>query len=191
MSTFNIRRILLFIILFWGVSGCRKEPRTPAPEQELITTLRITFTDTTAPYTSYSFSFTDIDGEGGEPPVQDSILLPKNRTYNATLLLLDERDFPADTVTNEIIELGEEHQFFFMSSPAELLNSISYLDADKNGFPIGNAFRCATSNTLTNGSFRITLRHEPAKNAAGVASGDITNADGESDIEVEFPVRLY
>ena len=34
------------------------------------------------------------------------------------------------------------------------------------------------------------LRHEPDKSAAGVSSGDITNAGGETDIEVSFNVII-
>jgi len=36
----------------------------------------------------------------------------------------------------------------------------------------------------------ITLRHEPAKDATGVSDGDITNAGGETDISVNFPVEI-
>jgi hypothetical protein len=32
------------------------------------------------------------------------------------------------------------------------------------------------------------LRHEPAKSAAGVADGDLTEAGGETDVEVVFEV---
>jgi hypothetical protein len=34
------------------------------------------------------------------------------------------------------------------------------------------------------------LRHEPNKDALNVASGEITNAGGETDIEVSFPVTI-
>jgi hypothetical protein len=37
-------------------------------------------------------------------------------------------------------------------------------------------------------TIRVTLIHEPMKSAAGVSSGDITNAGGETDIEVGLPV---
>ena len=39
-------------------------------------------------------------------------------------------------------------------------------------------------------SYTITLRHEPAKTATGVSGGDITNAGGETDIEVVFDVTV-
>jgi len=40
------------------------------------------------------------------------------------------------------------------------------------------------------GGLRITLRHEPNKTAAGVQNGDITNAGGETDIEVTFTFEV-
>jgi hypothetical protein len=37
---------------------------------------------------------------------------------------------------------------------------------------------------------KITLRHEPNKKASGVVGGSITNAGGETDIEVSFDVEV-
>jgi len=36
----------------------------------------------------------------------------------------------------------------------------------------------------------VTLRHQPDKGAIGVSDGDITNAGGETDIEVLFDVII-
>lgn len=177
--------IILFVFIF--LNSCRKDPKIPTPEQELITTLLLTLTDTSAPYTSHTFIFRDIDGDGGEPASTDTIKINANTVYNASLLLLDERNFPADTSTNEIKELNTEHQFFYQSLPDSVITNFKYLDFDDNGKPLGNRFSCKTNNTA-NGTLRITLRHQPNKDGANVMNNDITNADGETDIEVEFPV---
>lgn len=182
--------ILLFISIFFFV-GCRKDPRTPLPEQELITTLKLTLTDTTFPYSSQTFMFTDIDGEGGDPAIIDTIKISSGKFYNASLLLLDERNFPADTTTNEIKELNLDHQFFYQSIPDDIIADFTYLDFDDNGKPLGNLFRCKSNPAVKSGTLRITLRHQPNKDGINVANNDITNADGETDIEVEFPVQLY
>ena len=42
----------------------------------------------------------------------------------------------------------------------------------------------------SSGTITFTLRHEPNKNAAGVSDGDISNADGETDIEATFDVSI-
>ena len=41
-----------------------------------------------------------------------------------------------------------------------------------------------------NGTITVILRHEPDKDASGVSNGDITNAGGETDIEVVFNVEV-
>ena len=49
-----------------------------------------------------------------------------------------------------------------------------------------------TTGSMSNPSASMTviLRHEPDKAGAGVSDGDITNAGGETDIEVTFPFEL-
>ena len=45
-----------------------------------------------------------------------------------------------------------------------------------------------TTGDAASGNITIILRHEPVKDAEGVSDGDITNAGGETDISVTFPV---
>lgn len=40
----------------------------------------------------------------------------------------------------------------------------------------------------SNGSLKITLKHQPNKSGTNVSIGDITNAGGETDIEVTLPI---
>ena len=181
----------LFIPILFITISCRKIPKTPLTEQELITTLQLNFIDTTFPNTSYKFSFTDLDGDGGIQPLLDTIQLPKGKTYFLNLLLLDERNYPADTINLEIEELDFEHQFFFQSIPLQLLQNIQYLDEDDNGMPVGLQSQLNTIDSISTGFFRVTLRHLPDKFATNVAQGDITNANGETDIEIDFPIKLY
>lgn len=188
-----MRNIILLLIA--GLSSvmisCRKDPKTPLAEQELITTLKITLTDTAAPHTSQTFIFTDIDGDGGDPAILDTIKITAGKVFRAGLLLLDERNFPADTTNNEIQELDTEHQFFYQSVPNDIFSGFAYLDSDDNGKPLGLQFECSSKNTATTGFLRITLRHQPNKDGLNVSANDITNAEGETDIEVEFPVIVY
>lgn len=106
-----------------------------------------------------------------------------NNTYTGTITVLNELESPADNITEEIIEEAEDHQFFFQGDNAQAI--ISYDDSDNNGNPIGVITNVQT-NASSHGMLTITLRHEPNKNADGVANGDITNAGGETDIEVMF-----
>ena len=188
------KKILLastFAAILFMVS-CKKEPAEPINESELITTLKLTLTDSATPANVYTFIFKDIDGEGGANPTIDSVKVPVGKTYLASLLILDERDASAvDTISNEIEEESADHQFFYQSTPTDVISNFNYLSFDDNGKPLGTEFKLKAKATTSNGTLRVTLRHEPNKSAAGVADGDITNAAGETDIEVEFPVRLY
>lgn len=189
--TKKTRIICTFFVLLFAFS-CKKEPSTPINESELITTLKLTLIDSAAPVSSYTFIWKDIDGEGGTNPSIDSVLIPAGKTYFASLLLLDERDASAiDTTSNEIEEENTVHQFFYKSTPTDVISNFNYLTFDDNGKPLGTEFKCKTKATVSNGKLKITLRHQPNKDGANVANNDITNAAGETDLETEFPVRLY
>jgi hypothetical protein len=47
-----------------------------------------------------------------------------------------------------------------------------------------------TTENAGTGKLKIVLRHKPDKNASGVANGNIANAGGETDIEVEYNVVI-
>lgn len=84
-------------------------------------------------------------------------------------------------------EEGVDHQVFYQLPTA--LGTFTYTDLDLNGKPIGLTFSLTTGNAGT-GNLTVTLRHLPNKSAAGVASGDITNAGGATDASVTYPVTV-
>jgi len=159
-------------------------------EEEVITDMILTFTDVDTQQ-SFEFTFSDPDGEGGDDPVVDDIVLGDSTTYNLTIEVRDASN-PNDVedITEEIEEEDEEHQFFFTTlDGAENSVDISYdpADVDENGNPIGLSSNwVVTQPTSGNEKVRITLRHEPNKGGAGVSEGDITNAGGETDVEWPF-----
>jgi hypothetical protein len=153
-------------------------------DQEVITSLKITatsITDTTV------FAYADPDGIGGAAPTIDTAFLSPSGSYSVQLELLDETKTPVDTITNEIATEADVHQFFFGFSGVSI--SSIYDDVDVNGKPVGLINVWSVGSNAT-GSVTVTLRHQLNKNGAGVASGDITNAGGETDIEVTFPVVI-
>lgn len=179
--------VMPMVLLF----GCKKDedddtaPTPPANEEELITTVLLTFTDQETSSAVFEMRFTDTDGDGGNAPVITADTLPANRAYDLSIRVLNESVSPAEEITTEIQNEGVDHQFFFQSSVTNML--ITYADADANGAPIG-LLNSATTADPAQGTLVVTLRHQPSKGAAGVSSGDITNAGGETDIEVSFPV---
>lgn len=184
------RTELMQVLLIAGalLAGCKRDedetpvpsPPPPANEEELITTVVLTFTDTENAADVYELRYTDLDGPGGADPVLNAVPLPAGRSYALAVRFLNETESPAEEITTEVANEGAEHQVFFQVNGAPL--TISYSDTDVNGRPIGLANMAITGAPGT-GSLTVTLRHEPQKDAAGVSAGDITNAGGETDVE--------
>ena len=172
------------LVLF---SACTDDPPEVELEEEEITTLFYTL-DPDDGGDAVIFSFRDLDGEGGDAPTILGGTLKANTNYTGTLNLLNEAESPTESITEEIRELDEEHQFFFARSE-ELNVSFAYVDVDENNQPVGLETQLQTGDA-SEGMLQITLRHEPNKSAAGVSNGQIDNAGGETDIEVIFDVTI-
>jgi hypothetical protein len=166
-------------------------------EEELITDLILTFTDPDT-QDAQSFTFSDTDGPGGNAPSIDLIELETDggtATYNVSVQVQDASD-PNDVedITAEVMEEDAEHQFFYLpNAAADTLVSIAYnpSDTDDNGNPVGlETTWVFDGNSDGSESVRVVLRHEPNKDGAGVAEGDISNAGGESDIDVTFNLEV-
>jgi hypothetical protein len=188
MKKFNFLLVIGALSLLF-ITSCKKDtPEDPVipNEEEVITTLHFTLTPDGGG-TPVVLSFTDLDGDGGNSPVITEGTLDANATYNGSLELLNEIEDPADDITKEVEEEAVDHQFFFQTSVSGL--NITYNDLDSNGNPLGLATIMNTTGTGT-GTITVTLRHEPNKEASGVSMGDITNAGGETDIEVTFNVEI-
>ncbi len=169
-------------------AGCKEEPDDPIipNEEEFISTVKLELIEAQTNDTLW-FQFTDLDGDGGNDPVISIDTLSTGSIYQANLYLLNETETPADSIHNEVEEEGLEHQVFFQFSSNDL--SISYSDSDTDGNPIGLETEWETNNE-TQTILTLTLRHEPNKDAPGVADGDISQAGGETDVEVDFPIYI-
>jgi hypothetical protein len=184
--TITILTIMLSGAMF---VACKKkdDPKPSNPqnpnEQELITTLKLILTEDGTTNVS-TFQFADLDGPGGNPPTQDNILLSANKTYHGRIVLLDQTKNPVDSVSNEVEEKKDIHEFFF--TPAGVNITSTYTDFDTHGVPVGLYPDFATGAAST-GTLKITLKHQPGlKPTSG--NGDITI--GETDIEVTFNVSV-
>jgi hypothetical protein len=187
----NLKHMAIAVVAALAITGCKKdEDVTVAPpivnQEELITTMVLSF-DGQAGAADKELRFTDADGDGGGAPVFDLDTLQAGSNYNVSVFLLNATANPVDTISNEVLAEGVDHQFFFQPAGANL--TIAYADADANGAPIGLQTTMATG-AASVGTLKVILRHEPNKSGAGVSAGDITNAGGETDIEVEFPLVI-
>lgn len=186
-------KLFLLCAFIITLISCKKEDDPgDVNEEELITTLSyVLVADTTGgkPEHNALFVFRDIDGDGANPPVIIKDTLLKNRKYVGAVVLLNESASPVENVTTEILEEKEDHQFFYQKTGINASFNYIPLEVDGNGKPIGITTD-VTTNGASSGNLTITLRHQPNKSGANVAAGDITNAGGETDIEVTFPVVI-
>ncbi len=173
------------MLAFWGC--VKNEIPDIENEEEIITTVIVTLSPQTGPIVSLEFN--DPDGNGGTSPTISGGILQKNQTYNGTISFLNESVSPAESITEEINEEAEEHQVFYLNT-STLEYLIEYMDSDAGGFPVGLQFQLTTFDATGEGELTVVLRHEPDKDAMLVSDGVITNAGGETDVEVTFPIII-
>src|SRR5687767_10124768 len=104
------KQYLLIVIAGLMITSCDPSNPPNPNEQEVVTSLQITCT---SPTDTVQFGYSDPDGNGGNPPTIDTAILKQSNVYSVSLELLDETKTPVDTITNEILEEAEVHQFFF------------------------------------------------------------------------------
>ncbi len=182
------------------LSACGQDDPVKENVPELITRVTLTFSPATG--SPVVASATDPDGEGVQPLVVDNpIALLSGQPYSLQLdlinTLLPSSD-PGYSITDEVAEEGDEHLFFFawtegyFSSPTgngnldQRSDPISYADQDVNGLPLGLSTDWATGPpTSGTGTFRVVLKHQP-----GSKSATSRSTDGESDLDVTFPISI-
>ena len=188
----NMKYAAAALLIASAITSCQPgkddpiTPPQPPNEQEVITTLILNF-DNTGAGADKELRFTDADGDGGGVPVLDVDTLDASSVYNVSILVLNETANPVDTISNEILDEGVDHQFFFTPMGPNI--GYVYADVDVDGNPIG-LLTTMTTGALSSGTFKVTLLHALDKNAAGVSGGDMTNAGGETDLEVTFPLVI-
>lgn len=187
LTRFFAGSILLATVL---LVSCGDDPEPPN-EEELITTLRVTL-EPQGGGTTVTMEFKDLDGDGAGVPVftytptapgtSPAALLAAGKTYNASIIVLNESETPAENITEEIEEEADEHLFCFTVGGGANL-TVEYNDEDDDGLPVGLATVWDTG-TASSGTIKIVLRHQPGtKNGTCPGSGD-------TDIEVTFNVVI-
>lgn len=183
MNYFPYAYLLLLATTF---VACEKDPECANCEEELITTVELTFKTTGMP--DKQIIWRDLDGDGGNSPTITGDTLAIATTYQLTTRLLNESVSPISDITAEVQTEGTEHQLFYIFS--DTTNTATYTDTDTNGNPIGLHAQVSTAPTTNTSTLRVVLRHQPNKTADHVAHGDITNAGGETDIDITLPFAV-
>jgi hypothetical protein len=185
MKSLKLVSIFSFLAVFFSCSD--DDDVEIINEEEVITTLRVTFIKENTNEIS-TFLYQDLAGDGSVDPMISADNLEANTTYIGSVEFLNELEDPAENITLEVVEEGEEHQVFFINSTS-LNTNFSYLDTDANNNPIGVEFSLTTGDAST-GNLSVLLIHDGDKFADGVAQGDISNTGGETDIEANFNVVI-
>lgn len=185
----NLRLTLFAAAVSLAFAACKKE-KTETPTEnanEEITTVKLTFTNAANAAEKVVATWKDLTGN----PVIDKVVLKANTTYNLSTELFDERKNPADTITHEIEEEGDEHRLFhlfFSKANANVQDSLSTvaavtpLDKDANNLPVGLEVSVATKGAFT-GYLRMVVRHQP-----GNKNGSY--GPGSTDVLTEFPLEI-
>lgn len=169
------------------VVACKKDKDlVPVPppvgnDPEVITTLKVTLVDSASVQPTVTATFRDPDGDGGNgPDIFDTIRIANNTTYYGSILLLNETESPADTVSKEILDEDHEHLFCFTPSGT----NISIIRTDSDGtYEVGLQSTWRTGNA-SNGTTQIVLKHQ----VDGLKNG--TCGPGSTDIEVTFVTEV-
>ena len=170
---------ILFVVFILG--ACKKD-KLPLNEEELVTTVAMVFTET-GTTTQTNVIFRDLDGEGGmAPSVFDSIILAPGKTYQVSVLLLNESAVPVDTISNEIEAEAVDHQFYYQ--PAGVAITVSNLNTDPVGLPLGTT-SAWTTGVAGAGKIKVTLKHKPGLKSAG----DPVTV-GDTDVELDWPLAI-
>lgn len=184
-KTINLLFATLAVATIW--TGCKKDddlvpvPPTVVNESEIITTMTLTFVDSSNTSNIKYATFRDPDGDGGAGyDIFDTIILEPNKTWITTVLLLDEIVSPADTISNEVLEEGADHLFCF--SPTGVSATVIKTDLDVNNLAIGLQSKWRTSATGL-GTMQVVLKHQP-----GIKDGSCSL--GDTDIDITFQTKI-
>lgn len=180
MQTYKFWSLIILTLTFF--TACDPEIN-PVNEEEAINEA---YVDLMSPSgDKYHFSFVDSDGDGPQKAHLTADTLPPDTELFGTIRLVNTLASPVIDVTEEIVAEGTDHQLFYQID-GHLPDQFTYLDFDADNRPVGTAFKFKTGSHTT-GKFVIYLRHKPAKDGLNVSAGDVTNAGGETDVELDFP----
>jgi hypothetical protein len=191
------------LALFVTAAGCGGEEHADGNENEVITTVTLTFTPTGggAPVVA---SVDDPDGDGGNPPVVGPVTLMAGM-FDLAVKFENRLAKPVVNITDEVSDERDEHQVFFTgtavngpaSNQAGAPLAQTYADMDSKGLPLGLADKVAAS--AGTGTLTVTLRHLPPVNSMAVKVAGLADAvrdhgfsaiGGSTDAQVTFPVTV-
>jgi hypothetical protein len=190
----NLISTLMVLVL---LGSCDTDEPEAENVEEIITRVTLTFSPTSGG-DAVVVTATDPDGEGSQGLVIDgTISLENNFQYELSLKFENTWESPAENITEEVEEEGDEHLILFGWSGDVFSNPVNgditgnryvirYEDADDNGQPIGLTTLWTTAATTASGTFRAVLKHQPD----GIKTSTSGISDGATDVDLTFDIEV-
>lgn len=177
----NSKYFFLAILAFslFTFTACDDDDNVQLNDEELITTVELTFTENG---NSSTFTIRDTDGDGGNPPEKETIQLGTDKEYTIAVRFLDESNSnDVEDITVEVRDESDEHLVCYSATGDFTAPTIS--DMDTAGNPLGLATAVSTTQAGT-GTLTVVLKHQPDKSLVDACS------TGDTDVEVIFDVEI-
>jgi hypothetical protein len=184
MKTKHLIPIFLILAIF---SSCKKESKPETNDEEVITTMKLTFVPVGGG-TTLTYQYDDADGPGGNAPVQDVIALSPSKSYQVSIQLLNKTVNPASDITTEVQAESDAHRFYYEPSAGSNI-TVSQLDNDANGVPLGVSGTWTTGAAST-GTLKVTLRHYPGTPPGKETTDPVNSTKSATDVEVVFNTSI-
>jgi hypothetical protein len=189
----------MFLSLIFACSDVEKpHDHDHHHENEVITTVQLSFVSSDNTDTMYSF----VDLQDGNDAIVDTIELASSMSYQMSISVLNELESPSDDITEEVTDEADEHHFFIGGSvegcSETALVQHDYLDQDSNGLPLGIENSIETIDDGS-GELMISLRHMPSEDGQTtktdglvdeVCAGNEGALPGDWDVQVTFPLEV-
>lgn len=185
----KLKLITAILLVALSIIGCQKDP-TPTheiPQEELDKTqiIFLLLDENQNPTTDSTQITFDVTGD----PTPSHLHLNAGSQY----LMLIDISYRGRSINQEIIDDGEEHQFFFFSEHPNLIANYEYLDQDINGRPIGLKGLISFHSEEIDSGVSIILRHGLNKNHPSAQTYNHLNyrdAGGSDDLNIAFHLHL-
>jgi hypothetical protein len=184
MKTKKLIPIFLLLVIF---SSCKKESNPETNDEEVITTMKLTFVPVGGG-TTLTYQYDDADGPGGNAPVQDVIALSPSKSYQVSVQLLNKTVNPVEDITTEVQAESDAHRFYYEPSVGSNI-TVSQLDNDTNGVPLG-VNGTWTSGATSTGTLKVTLRHYPGTPPGKETADPVNSTKSATDVEVVFNTSI-
>lgn len=168
------------------LTACKKD-KGEENEEELITTIRLTFNPTSGG-SALTYEFSDLDGPGGTDPTQDEIVLAPSTDYDVSIEFLNESVSPAEDITEEVDEEADAHRVYYEASAGSNI-TVTDLDTDGAGVPLGLTSTWSAG-AAANGTITITLRHYGGNPPGKSAADPVNSGKSSTDVTATFVTKI-